>query len=228
MRRHVGPGLLPSPSGELQRVNERATELDERTILAVLGKYVSPSRAQSIVARARREPIGVRSSADPAALIRRLAEGVRMFLGEADTRAVVAELTRHSSGKRAEPVELELRAESDIARARLAARQLCEALGASPLFMQKLVTIVSELARNSVIYAGGGQLAIRPAASGRRVHVEAHDQGPGISNLEDILAGKYKSRSGLGLGILGTKRLADAFAIQSSPDGTHVKVEVVY
>ena len=211
-------------------MDERATQLDERTMLAVLGKYVSPSRAQSILTRARREPavaVG-RGATDMAALIRRIAEGVRMFLSDTDTRAVVAELTRHTSGRKAEPIELELRVESDIARARSAARSICESLGASPLFLQKLVTIVSELARNSVIYAGGGQLAIRPAATGRRVHIEAHDKGPGIPNLADILAGRYKSRSGLGLGILGTKRLSDQFSIESSPGGTHVKVEVVY
>ena len=62
----------------------------------------------------------------------------------------------------------------------------------------------------------------------RCVHVEARDQGPGIGNLEEILGGRYKSRSGLGLGILGTKRLADQFRIDSSPAGTRVEVEVSY
>ena len=52
--------------------------------------------------------------------------------------------------------------------------------------------------------------------------------GPGITNLDEILAGRYRSRSGLGLGILGTKRLADRFSIDSKPTGTHVEVEVTY
>ncbi|HEY0135005.1 MAG TPA: ATP-binding protein [Nannocystis sp.] len=210
-------------------MNQRA-ELDERTIVAVLGKYVSPARAQTIVTRARREPVTPfgRSGADTAGLMLRIAEGLRIFLGETDTRAAIADLQRHASGKKAEPVELDLRVESDIARARSAARTICEALGASPLLLQKLVTIVSELARNSVIYAGGGKLTLRPDPSTRRVYIEAKDQGPGIPNLEEILAGRYKSRSGLGLGILGTRRLADGFSIQSSSAGTHVKVEVAY
>ena len=61
-----------------------------------------------------------------------------------------------------------------------------------------------------------------------RTIFSARDQGPGIANLADILAGRYRSRSGLGLGILGTKRLADRFAIDTKPTGTHVEVEVTY
>ena len=202
---------------------------DDKALLAVLGRYVSPTRAQSILVRARREPPGARGATSATQLLARLAEGLRMFCGEADTRAAVAELTRLGSPRQVETIELELRIEADIARARLAARDLCQALGASPLVVQKLATIVSELARNIIIYAGRGQLAMRQCGPARRcVHVEARDQGPGIGNLEEILGGRYKSRSGLGLGILGTKRLADQFRIDSSPAGTRVEVEVSY
>jgi serine/threonine-protein kinase RsbT len=206
-------------------------ESEDRMLLTALGRYVSPTRAQSILVRARREAPGFagRGPTPASQLLARLAEGLRMFIGEADTRAAVAELTRLLSSKTADALELELRIEPDIARARLAARDLCQALGTSPLVVQKLATIVSELARNMVSYAGGGRLAIRQCPGGRRcVHVEAADKGPGIPNLEEILAGRYKSRSGLGLGILGTKRLADKFAIDSSPGGTRVEVEVNY
>ncbi len=207
-------------------------EADDRMLLAVLGRYVSPTRAQSILVRARREPVGFRPSGSTTSatqLVARLAEGLRMFIGEADTRAAVAELTRLGSNRKVDAIELELRVESDIARARLAARDLCQALGTSPLVVQKLATIVSELARNIISYAGTGTLVIRQCTGGRRcVHVEARDNGRGIGNLEEILAGKYKSRSGLGLGILGTKRLADQFRIESSTAGTRVEVEVGY
>lgn len=212
-------------------MTEAGRDVEDRALLQVLGKYVSPTRAQSILVRARRESpaLGLRGATPVTQLLARLAEGLRMFVGEADTRAAVAELTRLTSTKKADAIELDLRFESDIARARLAARDLCQALGASPLVIQKLATIVSELARNIVSYAGGGHLAIRQCSSNRRcVHVEAKDQGPGIANLEEILAGKYKSRSGLGLGILGTKRLADNFVIESAPGGTRVEVEVGY
>lgn len=207
------------------------SEPDDRALLAVLGRYVSPTRAQSILVRARRDLPGLapRGSTPSTQLLARLTEGLRMFIGEADTRAAVAELTRLGSDRKVDAIELEVRVESDIARARLAARDLCQALGTSPLVVQKLATIVSELARNIISYAGTGNLAIRQCSGGRRcVHVEARDQGQGIANLEEILAGKYKSRSGLGLGILGTKRLADQFRIESSAAGTRIEVEVGY
>ena len=200
------------------------SELDDRTLLAVLGRHVSPARAQSIVARARREAAG-----QMRLLPARLADGLRTFLGEAGTRNVLAELSRTTADKPAGPLELELRVEPDIARARLAARDLCQALGTSALVVQKLATIVSELARNMVAYAQGGTLVIRRCEGDRRcLHISARDHGPGITNLDEILAGRYRSRSGLGLGILGTKRLADRFSIDSKPTGTHVEVEVTY
>ena len=201
------------------------SELDDRTLIAVLGRHVSPVRAQSIVARARRE-----AASQPRLLLPRLTDGLRGFLGESSTRAVIAELTRlSSSDKPVGPLELDLRGEPDIARARLAARDLCQTLGASALVVQKLATIVSELARNMVSYAHGGTLVIRRCEGDRRcLHVSARDQGPGIANLDEILSGRYRSRSGLGLGILGTKRLADRFAIDTKPTGTHVEVEVTY
>jgi serine/threonine-protein kinase RsbT len=214
-------------------VTDAAREAEDRVLITVLSRYVSPTRAQSILVRARREVPGVPAPRAPGggpahqALLGRLTEGLRMFVGEADTRAAVAEVTRLLAGRTAAPIDLELRVESDIARARLAARDLCQTLGTSPLVIQKLATIVSELARNMVAYAGGGRLSLRPGVSGRRcVAVEATDEGPGIPNLEEILAGRYKSRSGLGLGILGTKRLADRFTISSVPGATRVEVEV--
>lgn len=194
---------------------------DDRTLLVVLGKHVGPARAPGILARARRDP-----PSKP--MLARLSDALRSVLGEAELRLAARDLTPLFS-EVPKTFELELRLEADIARARLAARDLCQALATSPLVLQKLATIVSELARNMIAYAGGGTLVIRRADGDRRtVLITARDQGRGIPNLEEILAGRYKSRSGLGLGILGTKRLADRFSIQSSPAGTHVDVEVNY
>ncbi len=203
-------------------------QVEDRSLLAVLGKYVNPTRAQGVLVRARRE-LGARSGAGGTLLVARLAEGLRAFVGEAEARAAVAELTQALSPKTASAVEIEIRVEADIARIRLAVRDICQALGTSALVLQKLATIVSELARNMVLYAGGGRISIGPGSGGRRsVHVMSRDQGPGIKNLPEIMSGKYKSRSGLGLGILGTKRLADKFDIETNPGGTRVEVEVNY
>lgn len=118
--------------------------------------------------------------------------------------------------------------EHDIPRARQVAREICEKIGTRALTQQRLVTIVSELGRNMVLYAGGGKITLRPPlAANRRVVVIAVDQGSGIANLPEILAGKYKSKTGLGLGIVGTKRLADSFHIETSRHGTAISVEVI-
>lgn len=200
---------------------------DDRALLSVLGKYVSAARAQGVLMRARSD-LRARPASDTQ-LVARLVEGLRLFVSEADARAAYAELTRVLSPKTVEAIEIEVKVEADIARARLAARDTSMALGTSALILQKLATVVSELARNMVLYAGGGKLVIRPCTGGRRcMHVQSTDKGGGIKNLDEILAGKYKSRSGLGLGILGTKRLSDKFDIETGPTGTRVEVEVNY
>jgi serine/threonine-protein kinase RsbT len=206
-------------------VNE-AMGADDRQLLAVLCRYINLSRAQGVLVRARRE-VMARGAAGPTQLVARLADGLRAFVGETEARAAVAELTRALSAKTAEAVEVEIKIEADIARARLAVRDMCQALGTSALILQKLATIVSELARNMVLYAGGGKLTLRTCAPGKRcLHVTGVDQGGGIKNLDEIMSGKYKSRSGLGLGLLGSKRLADKFDIQTGPGGTKVEIEV--
>lgn len=135
---------------------------------------------------------------------------------------------RADSSRDSREITIVLTTEHDIPRARQVAREICEALGTRALTQQRLVTIVSELGRNMVLYAGGGQITLRPPlSSNRRVLVLAVDHGPGIPNLPEILAGKYKSRSGLGLGIVGTKRLADSFHIETGRHGTEIRVEVI-
>jgi serine/threonine-protein kinase RsbT len=56
--------------------------------------------------------------------------------------------------------------------------------------------------------------------------IRAVDRGPGISNLPLILSGEYKSKTGLGRGIVGCKRLADHFEVSTSKAGTHITAEV--
>lgn len=202
--------------------------LDEAAVLAVLARYIGSARAQGVLLRARSDLRG-RGSVSDSQLIARLVEGVRLYVGDGEARKIHAELTRAASPKAIEAIEIEIKIEADIARARMAARDICLALGTSALILQKLATVVSELARNMVLYAGGGKLVIRPCTGGRRcMHVQSTDKGGGIKNLDEILAGKYKSRSGLGLGILGTKRLSDKFDIETGPTGTRVEVEVNY
>ncbi len=120
-----------------------------------------------------------------------------------------------------------VRTESDASHARLAARSLCETMGGRGYECQKVATAVSELARNQIAYAGGGTIQLSPEQTPRRLlRVRAEDHGRGIPDLERVLSGTYRSKTGMGLGLLGVKRLADRFDVRTGPNGTQVDFEV--
>ncbi|MCY1054348.1 ATP-binding protein [Nannocystis sp. SCPEA4] len=124
-------------------------------------------------------------------------------------------------------LELDVLSEKDVARARVAARELCQKLGARPLSLQKIATIISELARNMVLYAGGGKVVVGSVGAERKcVFIRAVDEGSGIADVDAILAGRKVSRNGRGLGLIGTKRLADGFRLHTGPTGTWIEAEV--
>ena len=108
-----------------------------------------------------------------------------------------------------------IRTEDDITRARSEARDIATKLGFSVVGRTRLVTAVSELARNIVLYVGEGQVELNLLSSPDGLSVIARDHGPGIPNLDQIMAGDYKSRLGMGLGLRGVKRIADRFDIQT-------------
>jgi serine/threonine-protein kinase RsbT len=58
-----------------------------------------------------------------------------------------------------------------------------------------------------------------------KINVVAEDRGTGISNLDDIMAGRYRSRTGLGKGLLAVKKLVDRFDIRTGASGTRIEVE---
>jgi serine/threonine-protein kinase RsbT len=91
----------------------------------------------------------------------------------------------------------------------------------------KLVTAASELARNTLIYGGGGQMRIERLQEGSRKGLRLHfiDEGPGIPDIVQALTDGWTSGSGLGLGLSGAKRLVNDFAIESEVGkGTRVTV----
>jgi serine/threonine-protein kinase RsbT len=126
-----------------------------------------------------------------------------------------------------EPLALRLRDERDLSELLAETRRLCRQLGVRSILLQRIATIVSELGRNIVSYTQGGTLEIRTVdGTSPKLVIRAVDSGPGIENLEEILDGKYKSKTGLGRGLLGSKRLADRFDIRSNKSGTVVEVEL--
>ena len=119
---------------------------------------------------------------------------------------------------------VELAAERDVVVARQRARQVAALLGFGAQDQSRIATATSEICRNAVRYAGRGRCEFlledcsRPALLVRTI-----DQGPGIRNLDEVLAGQYQSATGMGLGIVGTRRLMDRFVIETAPGrGTEV------
>ncbi len=210
-------------------------DLNEQ-VLTALGKHVSRMTAQSILALARSR-VGMTGSqltqAQLRVLLAPIDRGLRIFAADASRIAECnRELEALASDGRSERSATEkmasqlvvVQSEEDIAKARAEARRMAGSLGCGLTDQTRLVTSVSELARNIVQYAKEGTIELTPATAPRGVQIVARDRGPGIANLEVILSGQYRSRLGMGLGLLGVKRLADPFAIETFPGrGTTVR-----
>jgi len=122
---------------------------------------------------------------------------------------------------------LPLRTEQDIVLARQAVRKLTQELKFSLVDQTKMVTAASELARNTVIYGGGGVLTCEVLLDGLKngLRLSFKDEGPGIANLELAMMDGWTSGSGLGMGLSGTKRLVNEFKIESQlGKGTRVTI----
>lgn len=123
--------------------------------------------------------------------------------------------------------ELPLRNEHDIVLGRQAVRRLSQELAFSLVDQTKMVTAASELARNTVIYGGGGKLfwELLQNGSKRGLRLTFKDEGPGIANLELALTDGWSSGHGMGLGLTGARRLVNDFELESTVGvGTTVKV----
>ena len=112
---------------------------------------------------------------------------------------------------------LPLRSQDDDVLARQMTRSWSIQAGLNLVDQTKIVTAASELARNTVIYGGGGtMIAELVEHEGKRgVRLTFEDQGPGIPNLADALRDGFTTGGGLGLGLGGAKRLSNEFHIES-------------
>ena len=122
---------------------------------------------------------------------------------------------------------LPLKADSDVVRVRQLVRDVATAARLSLVDQTKLVTAASELARNTLVYGGGGEARVRRLSEGTSIGVEVvfSDEGPGIADLELALTDGWTSGNGLGLGLSGTRRLVDDFQLDTAPGaGTRVTI----
>jgi signal transduction histidine kinase len=115
---------------------------------------------------------------------------------------------------------VQLRFEHDIVLARQRARQTAELLTFDSQVQTRIATAVSELARNAFEYAGGGKVEFQLIGHPFSLfQITVSDKGPGIADPQTIFDGTYVSKSGMGLGIVGAKRLMDRFSLESAAGG---------
>ena len=91
----------------------------------------------------------------------------------------------------------------------------------------KAITAVSELARNMLRYAGGGEVLLEIISRGREsgIRLTFADKGPGIPDIQQALREGYSTGKSLGIGLPGTRRLVSEFNIASEVNkGTTVTI----
>lgn len=117
-----------------------------------------------------------------------------------------------------------IRFEQDVVLARQRARQVTELLGFDLHDQVRVATAVSEIARNVFLYAKSGRVEFFVSDGlQQKLYIRFIDEGPGIPHLQQVLDGQYTSKTGMGMGILGARRLMDEFQIESKPgQGTTV------
>lgn len=115
--------------------------------------------------------------------------------------------------------------DDDVVRVRQLVRTVAVATKLSLVDQTKLVTAASELARNTLVYGGGGRAEVQVVSNGRRAGIQLtfSDEGPGIVDMDLALTDGYTTGGGLGLGLSGTRRLVDEFDIRTRVgEGTRV------
>jgi len=122
---------------------------------------------------------------------------------------------------------IEVTADQDVVRVRQLVRTVAVGVNLSLVDQTKLVTAASELARNTLVYGGGGTVEIGQVQNGRRagIRIVFTDRGPGIADVELALTDGYTTGGGLGLGLSGARRLVDEFDIDTAVgQGTSITV----
>lgn len=122
---------------------------------------------------------------------------------------------------------IEVSSDRDVVRVRQLVRTLAVAVKLSLVNQTKIVTAASELARNTLVYGGGGSVHVdRPTSDHRDgVRIVFTDSGPGIADLNLAFTDGYTTGGGMGLGLSGARRLVDEFDIVTAPgQGTTITV----
>lgn len=123
---------------------------------------------------------------------------------------------------------LTIRCEDDVIVVRRKVREIAHARKFDTFATAAITTATSELTRNAWMHGGGGQAHIEELGDGGRfgIRITFADNGPGIANMDRVMAGGYSTANSMGLGLSGSRRLVDDFQIESQP-GRGTKVIIV-
>jgi anti-sigma regulatory factor (Ser/Thr protein kinase) len=113
---------------------------------------------------------------------------------------------------------------SSTAEARRAGARMAASLGLNETKSGQTAIVITEAARNAVVYGGGGQLLLSgtKSKSETRMEIVALDRGPGIADLSRALQDGYSTGGTPGTGLGAIKRMAEVFDIFSNAQGTAV------
>ena len=116
--------------------------------------------------------------------------------------------------------------EKDIIKVRNLVKSICNKMAYDNIDTIKITTAVSELTRNLYEHSSGGDIFFKITQNKYKkgLGITFKDKGPGINDLEKILSGRFKSKAGMGIGLIGAKNLMDEFQIDSSVNGTTIKM----
>jgi serine/threonine-protein kinase RsbT len=124
--------------------------------------------------------------------------------------------------------EVVISSEPDILQTRQQAREAAELLGFDTTDTTRIVTAVSELARNIYLYAEEGEMKWRRIDEADRtgLRIVFEDNGPGISEPEAALDGNFSTSNGMGRGLSGTKTLMDDIEVETEQgEGTRITIK---
>lgn len=122
---------------------------------------------------------------------------------------------------------MKLVSEDDIMAVRRRVKEIAELRKFDTFAIAAITTATSELARNVIVHGHGGSATIEEVTDGPRagVRIAFVDAGPGIPDIARVMSGGYSTARSMGLGLSGSKRLVDAFELDSKVgQGTRVTV----
>lgn len=104
-------------------------------------------------------------------------------------------------------------------------------LGVESDKLRKISVACYEAEINMIIHSNGGEIIMNILED--KIQLLFNDTGPGIPDLEKAMTPGWSTANekarefgfGAGMGLVNIKRVSDSFDIESSPEGTKLKIE---